>query len=91
MRAVVCCKAVPLDVTPDSVQVVDGAISCSSGDLYINEFDEYALEVAIALKKLYDVETWAVTVGSLTAQEALYIALARGIDNVLRIGGDIGR
>jgi len=91
MKVVVCCKAVATDVTPDSVQVDNGDIRCSSGDLYINEFDEYALEAAIALKKSYDVETWAITVGSLRAQEALYIALAKGIDNVLRIGGEVGR
>lgn len=91
MRVVVCCKAVPLDVMPDSVQVVNGEIQCSSGDLYINEFDEYALETALALKKSYNVETWALTVGSLRAQEVLYIALAKGIDNVLRIEGETGR
>ncbi len=90
MRVVVCCKAVPVDVTPDSVQIIDGDIHCTSGDLYINEIDEYALEAALSLKKSCDIETWAVTVGPLRAQEALYLALAKGIDNVLRIGSEVG-
>ena len=87
MRIAVCCKAVPLEVTPDLVQVTDGQLHCNSGDLFINEFDEYALEAALSLKKSYNAETWAVTVGSLRAQEVLHIALAKGIDKVLRIEG----
>ncbi|OGO44622.1 MAG: hypothetical protein A2Z05_07810 [Chloroflexi bacterium RBG_16_60_22] len=76
------------DVTADSVSVVDGDLRCNVGELYINEFDEYALEAAMALKKTYSAETFAVTVGSLRSQEALYMALAKGIDNVARINGD---
>ncbi len=91
MRVVVCCKAVPVDVTFGDVRVIDGELLCSSGDLYINEFDEYALETALALKKSHNVETWAVTVGPLLVQEVLYIALAKGIDNVLRIDSESQR
>lgn len=91
MRVVVCCKAVPIDVTPDSLQITDGDIHCNSGDLYINELDEYALEEALVLKKSYNFETWAVTVGPLRAQEVLYTALAKGIDNVFRVSGETNR
>lgn len=91
MRVVVCCKAVATDVTPDSVHIINNDLRCDSGDLFINEFDEYALEAALSLKKSYNAETWAVTVGSLRAQEVLYLALAKGIDKVMRIGGEAGR
>ena len=57
-------------------------------ELYINEFDAYALEAAITLKNSYGAETVALTLGPLRAQEVLYIALAKGIDRVLRIDGE---
>lgn len=85
MRVVVCCKAVPVDVEADDVQVLDGQIRTNPRDLFINEVDEYALEAALALKKVRDAEIWAITVGPLRAQEALYLAMAKGIDKVLRV------
>lgn len=87
MRVVVCCKAVATDVTPDSVHITNNDLRCDSGDLFINEFDEYALEAALSLKKSYNAETVALTLGPLRAQEALYIALAKGVDQVFRIDG----
>lgn len=91
MRVVVCCKAVPVDVEAEKVEVVDGEIRTNSGELFINEVDEYAIEAALSLKKKFGVETWAMTFGPLRSQEALYIALAKGIDNVQRVEGDTER
>ena len=91
MKIVVCCKAVPVDVGAERVEVVNGDIRTNSKELFINEVDEYALEAALALKKSYNAEVWAVTVGSLMSQEALYTALAKGIDHVLRVDGETGR
>jgi len=88
MRVVVCCKAVATDVTPDSVHIINNDLHCDSGDLFINELDEYALEAALSLKKSHLAETVALTLGPLRAQEALYVALAKGIDRVLRIHGE---
>jgi electron transfer flavoprotein beta subunit len=91
MKVVVCCKAVPVDIKPELVQAVNGEIRTGANELFINEADEYALEAALALKKDYNAEVWAVTVGSLMSQEALYMALAKGVENVLRIDGETGR
>lgn len=91
MKVVVCCKAVPVDVEPHQVAVADGEIKTGSRDLFINEADEYALEAALALKKVSGVETWALTLGTLRSQEALYIAIAKGIDHVMRVEGDTER
>jgi electron transfer flavoprotein beta subunit len=67
---------------------VQGDIQFRDTEFYINEFDAYALEAAIALKNSHKAETVALTVGPLRAQEVLYIALAKGIDQVLRIEGE---
>jgi electron transfer flavoprotein beta subunit len=91
MKVAVCCKAVPLDVGPERVEVTGGQIKTTSRELFLNEVDEYAMESALALKKKYGVETWALTVGSLQSQEALYVALAKGFDQVRRINGDTDR
>ncbi|MBI5446506.1 MAG: hypothetical protein HY900_35485 [Deltaproteobacteria bacterium] len=71
MRIAVCCKAVPVDVEPGQVELSEGSVRLPSGDLFLNEVDEYALEAALALRKFGEAELWAVTVGSLRGQEAL--------------------
>jgi electron transfer flavoprotein beta subunit len=91
MKVVACCKAVPVDIGPERVQAVDGEMRTNGRELFINEGDEYALEAGLMLKREYNAEVWAVTAGSLMSQEALYLALAKGIDNVLRINGDSER
>lgn len=88
MKVVVCCKAVPLEANPESLKIVGDEIHYGGGDLYTSEIDEYAIEAAVALKKTYGAETWAVTVGPLRAQVGLYIALAKGIENVARIDSE---
>jgi electron transfer flavoprotein beta subunit len=88
MRVAVCCKGVPSETLFDSVHIIHGDIQFRDTEFYINEFDAYALEAAIALKNSHKVETVALTVGPLRAQEVLYIALAKGIDQVLRIEGE---
>jgi len=85
MKVAICCKAVPLDVEADKVEVKEGEVRTNSRDLFLNEMDEYAIEAALALKKTYDIESWAITVGPLRAQEALYVALAKGVDHAWRI------
>ncbi len=88
MRVAVCCKGVPVDPILESVQIVDGDIQYKDTEFYINEVDAYALEAAVALKDAYKTETIALTVGPLRAQEVLYIAVAKGIDRVIRIDGE---
>ena len=85
MKVAICCKAVPLDVEADKVEVKEGEVRTNSRDLFLNEMDEYAIEAALALRKTHDIETWAVTVGPLRAQEALYVALAKGVNHAWRV------
>jgi len=91
MRVAICCKGVPVEAIQESVQIADGDILYKDTDFYINEVDAYALEAAVTLKGSHGVETVALTVGPLRAQEVLYIALAKGIDQVLRIEGESSR
>jgi electron transfer flavoprotein beta subunit len=88
VRIAVCCKGVPIETELGSVQIVDGDIQFTDTEYDINECDAYALEAAVALKKSHGAETIALTLGPLRAQEALYIAVAKGIDRVLRIDGE---
>ena len=91
MRVAVCCKGVPVDAMLESVHVLGGDIQFKGTDLYINEFDAYALEAAMALKNTYGAETVALSLGPLRVQEVLHFAIAKGIDQVLRVDGDTSR
>jgi len=91
MRVAVCCKSVPVDLTPESVKIVKGDVRYENADTYINEFDAYALEAAVFLEKEYGTETTALTLGPLRAQEVLYLAMAKGVNKVLRIDGETSR
>ncbi|MFB3884816.1 MAG: hypothetical protein ACE144_06285 [Thermodesulfobacteriota bacterium] len=91
MRVAVCCKGVPVDPALESVQITDGDVRYKDTEYYINEVDAYSLEAAVALKAAYKAETVALTVGPLRAQEVLYIAVAKGIDQVIRIDGETSR
>jgi electron transfer flavoprotein beta subunit len=88
MRVAVCCKGVPVDAPLGSIQVANGDIQYKDTEFYINEVDAYALEAAVALKTAYNAETIALTVGPLRAQEVLYMAVAKGLDQVIRIDGE---
>ena len=91
MRVAVCCKGVPVDSTLETVGIAGGDIHYQETEFYINEVDAYSLEAAVTLKNSYKAETVAVTVGPLRAQEVLYFALAKGIDQVIRIDGETNR
>ncbi len=91
MRIAICCKGVPVEALPESVHLDEGDLLYRDTDFYINEIDAYALEAAVTLKNAYKAETVALTVGPLRAQEVLYIALAKGIDQVMRIDGECSR
>lgn len=91
MRVAVCCKGVPVDLMLESVKIGNGDMLYENTDIYINEFDDYALETAVFLQKTYGTETVALTLGPLRSQEVLYIAIAKGINKVLRIDGETSR
>jgi len=75
----------------ESIAIVDGDIHFKDTDFYINEIDAYALEAALFLKNAYKAETIALSLGPLRTQEVLYFAIAKGIDQVLRIDRETSR
>lgn len=91
MRVAVCCKGIPIDPVLESVKVVNGDVRYENANIYMNEFDAYALEAALFLEKNYQTETVALTLGPLRAQEVLYIAIAQGVKKVLRVDGETSR
>jgi electron transfer flavoprotein alpha/beta subunit len=72
MRVAVCCKGVPVNTMLESAQIVNGDIHFKDTDFYINEFDAYAIEAALYLKKSYGAETIALSLGPLRVQEVSY-------------------
>jgi electron transfer flavoprotein beta subunit len=75
----------------ESIAIVNGDIHFKDTDFYINEIDAYALEAALFLKNTYKAETIALSLGPLRTQEVLYFAIAKGIDQVLRIDRETSR
>lgn len=55
------------------------------GRSVLNESDAYALDAAVALARPSGGRVTAVTVGPLAAQEVLYLALAKGANEALRV------
>ncbi len=51
----------------------------------MNECDEYAMEEAVVLKRLYGGEIIALTIGGVSTQEILYTAAAKGADRIVRV------
>jgi electron transfer flavoprotein beta subunit len=78
-------------LTLESAKIVNDDLRFENTDIYINEFDAYALEAALYLEKTYRTETMALTLGPLRAQEVLFIAIAKGVNKVLRIDGETCR
>lgn len=84
MRALVAVKEVT-SVT-DDFEIEDNAISDRFTEYELNEWDEYALEEAVALQEdgVVD-EVVTVTVGPERAEETIRTALAKGADRAIRV------
>jgi electron transfer flavoprotein beta subunit len=85
MHIVVCCKAVPFAPGKFSLNDDHSGVVCESSSLVLNESDEYALDAALLLKKRTASTVSVVTLGGLASQEILYLALAKGADDAIRI------
>ena len=85
MHIAVCCKGVPK--APGNISLSDDqtAIRYEGASLIMNESDEYALDEAILIKKKTEAKVTAITLGSLATQEILYLALAKGADEAIRV------
>jgi electron transfer flavoprotein beta subunit len=85
VKITVCCKAIPGAVTDVTVSPDGTALQFQSSLQALNECDEYALEEAAILKRDYGGEITALTMGPITTQEILHLALAKGADAAQRI------
>lgn len=85
MRVIVCCKGIPKD--PANVGLTEDrrGLRFEAPALIINESDEYAIDEAVLLKKKIGARVTAVALGPLASQEVLYLALAKGADEAVRV------
>ena len=91
MNIIVCMKRIP-----DTSSVGHLSIDASGMDIdksilgfKINEWDEYALEEAVQVKKKLGGDITAVTIGTEASDDMLRRALALGADRALRIDEDM--
>ena len=89
MKIVVLCKAVPGEASEVNIASGGKALQYQSHLVAINESDDYALEEAIALKRAHGGQVTVVTMGSITTQNVLHLALAKGADRAVRIDAQI--
>lgn len=89
LKIVVCLKSVPGFVTRYQVAKTHDKIDYESGSIIINEADDYALEEALVLKKALGASITVMTLGTVSAQQALYTGLAKGADRAIRISADL--
>ena len=89
MKIIVLCKAVAVGVS--DVKIADDGRSLEYQNQLqaMNESDEYALEEAIALKREYGGEVVVLSMGSITTQNILHQALAKGADKVVRVDAQV--
>lgn len=80
MKIIVLVKEVP-DMGKVRFDSEKGVVDRSSADAEINPFDLNALQTAVDLKKQYDAEITALTMGPTRAEKSLRDAYARGADH----------
>ena len=87
MNIIVCVKGVATNATAP-VPREDGSGVISEGDRFMNGSDEYALELALSLKRNSGGKVTAITVGPIKSQDVLHVAIAKGADEALRVDSD---
>ncbi len=85
MKILTFVKHVPTSAVTPRIAEGGGGIEDSGLAYEANEADLYAVEEAIHQKSALDGEVIAVTIGPDRAKEALHMALAKGVDEVLHI------
>ena len=85
MNTVVCIKSVPGVITKWDIGDTRDHIKLVSRSEYMNETDEYALDEALALRKENGGKVTVVSVGRVSSEETLRVALAKGADKAVRI------
>ncbi len=82
MNIVVLIKPTP-DVTKVRFDVERGVVDRSSAELEINQFDLYAVEVALLIKEVLGGSVTAVSMAPPQGERALRDAVARGVDKAI--------
>lgn len=89
MKVLVFVKAVPREIVRLKIAEDGDRVLCERLALTANESDEYALEQALALKAAFGCEVTVATVGPLMCQDVVYLGLAKGADQGVRIDVDV--
>lgn len=89
MRILVCLKSVPREIVRLKVSDDGERVLCESLGQTVNESDEYALEQALTLKAALGCEVVVASIGSLMCQDVVYLGLAKGADQGVRIDADV--
>jgi len=83
MKILICVKQVP-EITNVKINPETGTLIREGVDSILNPFCEYAVEMALDLKRHYgDIETVAITMGPSQARSALMRCLEMGIDRAI--------
>lgn len=85
MHIVVCCKGVPNEPRNFALGEDRSSIRYDADSVRFNESDEYAVDLAVLLKKKLAAKVTVITLGNLASQEVLYGSLAKGADEAVRV------
>ena len=88
MNIIVCVKAVPSHAENPCITNDGFNVEVQSPSYIMNESDEYALEQALAMKKISRATITVLTVASARSQDMLYRCLAKGADAAVRVDGE---
>lgn len=89
MKVVVCCKAVARGLKKVKLVESKGTVEWESLSFVMNECDEYALDGALVWKKERGVDVTVLTMGGIRSQDILYMAMAKGADQAIRLDADV--
>ncbi len=85
LNVVVLVKQVPDSGAPRSLSATDATVDRESGDLVVNEMDEYAIEEALRLTKDRGGQVTLLTMGPVQAAQSIRKALQMGADAAVHI------
>ncbi len=88
LNIVVLVKQVPDSGAPRSLSATDATVDRESGDLVVNEMDEYAIEEALRLAKAHGGQVTLLTMGPEQAVQSIRKALQLGADAAVHVTDD---
>jgi len=87
---------VPIKQVPDLVEELEidpsgTALGIERTRFVINELDDHALEQALLLKEKHGGRVSVIALDAGEVEESLFMALAKGVDQAIKISGDFGQ